>query len=901
MTSNKINILILKNRYFLLKSLILLLIILFANNIFAQNDSIFNDTSLVYKKDTTLINDSIYQQNDKIISLDELIRKNDSTSSDTIKKETNISPDAITDVIDYSSKDSMLFSMLDKKMYLYGVGELSSEDMKLNSAFVEISTDENYLFSKSVEDSSKTIKPLLTQGKEKFTVKSIKYNFKSKKALILDAKMTQDQGFHLHTTVGKKQTNGELHIKNGKFTTCDLDHPRFYIRLTKAKKIPDKHVISGPMYFVIADIPLYIIGLPFGLLPNPKKNTSGVLIPEYGEDVNRGFYLRRGGYYWAINEKLNATLTGEVYSKGSWGLTLNSEFKERYKYSGRMNLTYSKHKTGEEVLPNSVAINTFWIKSSYREDPKRHPNSNFNISIDYGSSKHTNLNAKNINQNANSQKSSNIAYSWSKPGSIFNFSANMGINLNTKTQLLNLNLPTLAFNIKKQFPFKNLGTGSNKWYQKIGYSLNVNARNTVTTTDTLFWREQTLYEMKNGLKYSIPINTSFKLFEFVNVSPSINYTGRIYAQYLQEKNIYYLNNDVPVSGITNDTITKINHPFDFSFSLPFSTKLYGIFNINKGRLQAIRHVMSPSISYNYRPDFSTDFWGFYGYNASDSISPYYSHTKGFIFGTPPTGKSGAIGFSLGNNFEMKLKNKNDTIDEPTKIKLLDNLSLSTSYNLAVDSMNLSNIRISGSTRLFNNFSARFGASFDPYIRNENGTRINTFEWTENKRIARFNNATISFSGSLKPNKGSKKGQRNNTSSETSDNIFYYYLNQDIPYTDFNIPWNLSMNYNFVINNNFDITSQKYVPKTTQTASLNGSFSLTENWKITASSRYDFSAKKFISANFSIHRDLHCWEMNFNVIPFGTWKSYTFRINIKSSVLKDLKYEKRKEVNRNSFY
>ncbi len=879
---------------------------MFANVIFAQNNSIVKDTSLVLKKDIVLMNDSLLQKKDTVISFNNLVTNtvNDSISSDTIIKKNNISSDAITEVIDYSSQDSMLFSMFDEKMYLYGVGELKSQDMKLKSSYVEISTDDNYLYSRTVKDSLKVIKPELTQGKEVFTVSSIKYNFKSKKALILDAKMQQDQGFHLHATIGKKQTNGELHIKNGKFTTCDLDHPRFYIRLTKAKKIPDKHVISGPMYFVIADIPLYLIGLPFGLLPNPKTNSSGVLIPEYGEDQNRGFYLRNGGYYRAINDKVNATLTGEIYSKGSWGLNLSSQFKVKYKYSGRLNLTYSKHKTGEEVLPNSVSINTFWIKAAYREDPKRHPNSNFNISIDYGSSKHTNLNAKNINQNANSQKSSNIAYTWSKPGSIFNFSANMGINLNTKTQLLNLNLPTISFNIKKQFPFKNIGTGSNKWYQKIGYSVNVNARNTVTTIDTLFLREQTLYEMKNGLKYSIPINTSFKLFEFINVSPSINYTGRLYAKYLQEKNIYYLKDDVPVRGIVNDTISRISHPFDFSFSIPFSTKLYGIFNINKGRLQAIRHVMSPSISYNYRPDFSTDFWGFYGYNEIDTVSPYYSHTKGFIFGTPPTGKSGAIGFSLGNNFEMKLKNKNDTIDESTKIKLLDNLSLSTSYNLAVDSLNLSNIRISGSTRLFSNFSARFGASFDPYVRDENGVRINTFEWTENKRIARFNNATLSFSGSLKSNKGKNKkggGRSSNVSSQVPDDIFYYYLNQDIPYTDFNIPWNLRLTYNFVVNNNFDRTSKTYVRKTTQTASLNGSFSLTKNWKITASSRYDFSAKKFISANFSVYRDLHCWEMSFNTIPFGTWKSYTFRINIKSSVLKDLKYEKRKEVNRNPFY
>ncbi len=242
--------------------------------------------------------------------------------------------------------------------------------------------------------------------------------------------MQQDQGFHLHATVGKRQTNEELHIKNGKFTTCDLDHPHFYINLTKAKKIPDKHVVSGPMYFVIADIPLYIIGLPFGLLPNPKTNTSGVIIPEYGEDANKGFYLRKGGYYWAFSDKLDATLTGDIYSKGSKGLTFNTNFNQRYKFSGNLNLAYSQHKTGEDTLPNSKKTNTFWAKGSFRQSPKAYPNSNFSVSLNFGTSKHTGLNAENINQNANSQTSSNIAYSWAKPGSIFNFSIKMGFNQN---------------------------------------------------------------------------------------------------------------------------------------------------------------------------------------------------------------------------------------------------------------------------------------------------------------------------------------------------------------------------------------------------------------------------------------------------------------------------------------
>ncbi|MCF6366325.1 MAG: hypothetical protein L3J35_08995 [Bacteroidales bacterium] len=818
----------------------------------------------------------------------------DSISVDSVKTKT-ISSDAIDQVIDYTSADSILFDLAAEKMYLYGIGDLSATDMNLKSAYVEISTDESYLYAKMVEDSSGTTKPILTQDKESFTVKSIKYNFKSKRALVIDTKMDQEQGFHLHADRGKMQSNKEFHIKNGKFTTCDLDHPHYYIRLSKAKKIPDKHVISGPMNFVIADIPLPI-GLPFGLLPNQKQNSSGLIIPEYGEDVARGFYLRNGGYFMAINEKVNASLTGEVYSKGSWGLTLNSDFKVLYKFSGKLNFVYSKHRTGEKELPNSVVRNTFWVKSSYRQDTKANPNSTFSTNLDFGMSGHNDLNAKNISENANTQKSSNISYMWSKPGSVFNFSAKLGFSQNTKTQMTNLNLPTFSFNVKKQFPFKNLGTGSSKWYQKIGYSLNINAKNTVNTVDTLLFTRQTLNRMQNGLQYSVPVSTSFSLFEFINVAPSISYTGRLYAKYLNERNVFVVNNNEIIQEATQDTINKISHPFNFSISVPFSTKLYGTLNINKGRVQAIRHVMSPAISFNYNPDFSREFWGFYGYNSLDSISPYYSHTAGFIYGTPPTGRRGAIGLSIGNNFEMKLKNKNDTIEEATKIKLLDNLSVNTSYNLAVDSLNMAPIRIAGNTKLFGNFSARFAASFEPYAVDSVGKKINVFELVENKRIARFQNASFSVSGSLRTNK-----KKNKSASKTSGFLgnSFYYLNPDIPYTDFNIPWNLSINYDFVFNKTvFDAATQSFIPKTTQTASLNGSFSLTNNWKITASSRYDFSAKKFISANLSVYRDLHCWEMSFNVIPFGSWKSYTFRINIKSSVLKDLKYEKRKEVIRN---
>ncbi len=847
--------------------------------------------------------DTVYQQVVKDVIVDTLSLKSmkndtiqtDSIASDSIKSNI-ISPDAIDQVIDYSSKDSILFSMTEEKMFLYGIGELSATDMNLKSSYVEISTEDSYLFSKSIKDSLSIVKPILKQGEESFTVDSIKYNFKSKRALVLGAKMKQDEGFFLHTEIGKKQTNGEFHIKNGKFTTCNLDHPHYYIRLSKAIKIPDKHIISGPMNFYIADIPLPI-GLPFGLLPNPKSNSSGILIPEYGEDNNRGFFLRNGGYYQVFSDKFDAALTGEVYTKGGWGLTLNTNYRKLYKYSGRLNLSYSKHQNGEKELPNSVTLTTFWARGSYRRDAKANPNSNFSVNLDFGKSEHTALNSKNINEAISTQKSSNISYSWAKPGSILNFSANFGVNQNTKTHSVNLNLPTISLNVKKQFPFKQIGTGGSKWYQKIGFSVNVNAKNSVSTGDSTLFTESTFNKMKNGLKYSIPISTSFKLLEFINVSPTISYTGRLYSKYLIERNILYVDNDELKEGITNDTINKLSHPFNFSFSVPFSTKIYGTFNINKGRFKALRHVMSPSVSYNYRPDFEKEFWGFYGYNPEDKATPYYSHYDKFVYGSPPTGKSGAVSFSLGNTFEMKMKNKNDTIEQDKKIKILESLNINTSYNLAVDSLNLSPIRVSGSTRFFKNFSARFTANFEPYILNEDGKKINTYEFVKNRRLARFTNASISFSGSLKPKKDKDKSNEN-TNIETP---FYYFSNPEIPYADFDIPWNLSLSYNFVLRKKFIKKTQSFETDKTQTANLNGSFSLTENWKITASSRYDFSAKKFVSVNVSVHRDLHCWEMSFNVIPFGSHKSYTFRINIKSSVMKDLKYEKRKNVDKTPFY
>lgn len=873
MIHNKNNTLIANISIFCVKYIFTILFLFIFSYSFSQQDSLLQNDTIknIIVKDTLSINNLTPENN-----------------SDSVKND-KISPDAIDQVIDYSCNDSILFSFIEEKMFLYGSGDISAKDMDLKSSYVEISTKGSYLFSKTVADSSgeNKIKPILKQDDENFSVSSIKYNFRSKRALVKDVKTEMEQGY-LHSNVAKMQTNKEFHIKDGKFTTCDLDHPHFYIELTKAKKIPNKHIISGPMYFVIADIPLYIIGLPFGILPNQKHNSSGLIIPEYGEDQQRGFFLRNGGYFWAINDYLNAAVQGDIYSRGSWGVTVKSNFKKLYKYSGNLEMRYNLIRTGEEILIDSKKTSSFSIVGSFQQDAKANPNGTFTTSLNFG--QNFELDARNINDLTDNTKSSNISYRWSKPGSIFNFNAILRGTQNTKNRSINLLLPDISFNIKRQMPFKGFGIGTHKWYQKIGYTFTLKAKNSLTTGDSTLFQKDVLYKMKNGLQYTLPISTSFTLLNYINVSPSLNFKGRIYSNYIRQNNVLLVEENEIINAIKKDTIYNVTFPFDFNFSFPMSTKVYGIFNINKGRVQAIRHVMSPSLSFNYRPDFSREFWGYYGYNNIDSS--YYSYYKDNIFNGPPSGKSGSISFSLGNNLEMKLKNKNDTVSEFKKIKLLNSLNMGISYNLAADSVNFSNFSITGNTKLLKNFNLNFRADFDPYVRDSAGVKINIFEWTENHRFVRFNTGNLSLSGSLKPTKSKTKDIHSD---------FYYYQYPEIPYADFDIPWNLTVNYNFNIVNKFDVPSQLYVRNLRQTFSLSGNFSLTQNWKITAKTNYDVAARKFSYAQFSVYRDLHCWEMTFNVIPFGTLRSYSFRINIKSNVFKGVEYNKRKEWDKSKLY
>lgn len=838
--------------------------------------------------DTSSLTDVVIKEvsfNDSTISKP-LKNPNDSITNDTIKKSI-VSPDAVDEIIEYACEDSMMFSMTERKMYLYGKGQIKTTDMNLEADYVEINTDENFLFARGAPDSLGNIvgKPIFKEGENKFDAKTIKYNFKTKKGIVKDVITEHSQGY-LHGGVTKIHENKEVHIEDGKYTTCDLDHPHFYLELTKAKVIPQKRIISGPMYFVIADIPLYFIGLPFGLIPSQKKNTSGILIPKYGEEAKRGFFLSNGGYFWAINDNYNTAVTFDIYSKGSWGTNLKLNFKERYKYTGALDFKFSKNRSGEKILPDYTETNTFWISANLSQDSKANPNSTFSGNLNFGSSSHNSYNAIDMDQLSDNTKSSSLSYQFSKPGSIFNFSANANFTQNTSTHSVNLTLPTIAFNMKRIFPFEDLGTGK-KWYQKIGVGMNSSFKNSVTTIDSVFLTSQTFNNMKNGFKYSVPISTSFKLLNYFNVSPSFNYEGRVYTDYIQKREVYTFDrNDSLVTSFTNDTINALRAPFDFSFSLPVTTKVFGVFKFKKGKINAIRHVVTPSVSFNYRPDFSKEVWGYYGQYYPDKPDSLYSYFQAGLFGYPPAGKSGSLGFSLGNNLDMKVKNSKDTTESFNKISLLNNLNFSTSYNIAADSLRWSYFVIRGNTTLLKTINLNFNANFDPYIRDSLNVRVNRYEFTENKKLARIVSGGVSVSGSLNSKKRSE-------SKDIRPETPYFFPNSEISYTAFDVPWDLNITYNFTMTNIFITAAQEYQKNITQTVSLKGNLSLTKNWRVTARSDYDFTAQKFSYSQLSIYRDLHCWEMSLFIIPYGYLKSYNFRINIKSNVFQGIEYKKEK--------
>jgi len=822
------------------------------------------------------------------------------TASSTIKDTTVKAKPPIEDPVQSTAVDSILYSLDNKKVFLYGKAKVNYQNLELTASRIEFDMETKEAFAYGSPDSTGKIdgKPVFKEGAETFNMDSIRYNFDSKKAKIYGVVTKQGEGF-LHSQMTKKMPDNSVNLIGGKYTTCDADHPHFYINLTKAKVIPNKQIITGPAYLVIEDVPLYPIGIPFGFFPNKKGRHSGILIPRYGEENSRGFYLQQGGYYFGMSELFDLALTGSIYSFGGWDLNARSAYKVRYKYSGSFDLSGVKLVVGSKGDSDYMNTGTYSIRWNHSQDPKFKPNSTFSASVNFTTSKYNTYASYNPSAYLNNSISSSIAYSRVFEGTPFSLTLSANHSQNTRDESVTIGFPTFTFNMASIYPFRSKKfSGKPNVFQKIGISYNTSLQNQYTTKEEMLFKGSWQDNMKNGMKHSMPVSTSFSLLKYLNVSPSLQMSEYWYLESIRK------NYNETTKKIEVDTIAGFARALDYSYSAGMSTKLYGTFQFaSNSKVQAIRHLMTPSISFSYKPDFSTSDWGYFR-EVTDSTGKIekYSIFQNGIYGGPSASRSGSVGFSLDNILEMKVRSDKDTTQKTRKIKLLDNFRLSSSYNLLADSMKLAPINFSGRVSLTKEFGLNFGGVINPYSLTDKGTLEDKWQYTKNGSLGRLTNFNTSFSLSFqsKAAEGKGKGDPNNNQgymqSEGGAPIIDAYQQQygdnnqyGMPqgYTNFDVPWNVSLNYNL------NYSKPAFKSTLNQTVNFNGGLSLTPKWKINFSSGWDFKTNQITYTNMGISRDLHCWEMSFNWIPMGPRQSYSFRINVKSGVLRDLKYDKRK--------
>lgn len=829
------------------------------------------------------------------------IKQTDSTAVDTLSS--NKSSQAIKSKVDAKARDSIMFDLTEQKIYLFNQADLKYEQIQLEAAYVEIDFNKSIAFAKGMKDSTGKVvdDPVFTEKGQSYKSETMKYNYDTKKGLIYKV-FTEDGDGYLHGETIKKMENDEINIKSGSYTTCNLeDHPHFEFKFYKSKVIPGKKIITGPAYLTIEGVPTPLF-IPFGLFPNEKGQRSGIVIPTYGESSNRGFYFENGGYYWAVNDYLDLKLVGDIYTRGSWAVKPSMRYRKRYKYTGNVNLTYAINKVGQKGSSDYRESKDFAIRWNHSQDPKARPNSKFSANVNIVSSQYNVFNPSSTQDYLSNTFQSSVAYQTNFKQKYF-LTVNASHSQNTKTKIVNLTLPEVTFSVNRFYPFrKKERVGKQKWYENISMNYTMNAKNTTSTPDSMLFKPGFINEFKNGIKHSLPVSSSVKVLKHFNLTNSINITDRMYFESYRKywSNDTLLNgNDTTIGYIATDTLRNFNNIVDFSFSSSLTTKLYGMVAFKKGPVRAIRHVLTPSVSFSYRPDFGNEKWGYYDYyydqDLNDSIQ--YSLYEGAIYGQPPSGKSGSLNFSLSNNLEIKVPSKKDTITGMKKIKLIDNFTISASYNLAKDSLRWSKVKMSGRTRLFKGFDITYSSSWDPYVLDSSGTKnLNKFEWKVNKRFLRLDNTTWNIG--LRFNLTSeqfKKKDKNQTDAGTEAEMQQIEQNPE-DYIDWSIPWSLNINYNlrYTADNEYINFIRQREDNLVQTLSFFGDISITKKWKIGFRSGYDFEQGKLSYTSVNIYRDLHCWEMRFNWIPMGPRKSWNFTINVKSSILQDLKLTKKKD-------
>lgn len=832
--------------------------------------------------------DSLLPSSKEIIVIDTL-------ASDTLKQDSVPAEKVMfEDIITYKADDSVKFSIDGKKMYLYKNAFVKYVATELTADYIELDMEHNIAYASGLPDTAGNIvgKPKFKDGGTEFESLDLKYNFKTGKGFVKEVIMQQGDGY-IQGKLTKRMSDSIYCVKNGLYTTCDQhDHPHFYIRMSKAKMIKDKKVVSGFANLVIEDVPLPLF-IPFGFFPITKKGTSGILMPTYGEEKMRGFNLRDGGYYWAISQYIDLSVIGTIYTNGSWGLGLQSNYRKKYKYTGAFSFNTSKNFYSEKGLPDYSESSDWSLRWTHSQDAKANPYSTFSASVDLSSANNNYYNATNINDIANQRKQSSISWSKKWPDSPFNLTAGFTHNQNSRDSSISLTLPNLNFRVSQIYPFRRKErVGQLKWYENIGFTYNAELRNSIQTKESELLSSSLAKDWQNGFKHSIPLSTSFNLAKDLSLSPSFTYNGVAYLSSIRKRD-WVVDSNYSAGGYNPiDTIYGLHyaHNYNATASLSYNPTIYGMYQFKNpnSKIFAIRHVIRPSASASYTPKIGvprSKYWK--TYTDAQGNNQEYSIFDNKIYSTPSgADESGSLSLSLDNNVEMKVRNDKDTTgkEEYKKIKLLESFRISTNYDFFADSMNWSMIQLSARTKVFNNkVNINLTGTLDPYAINANAQRYNKY----NGGIGRLTRVSASSGIQFSSDNGKNKEKKNDALNGNYEQ-----------YMDFDVPWSISLDYTFSYSKNYtpNRTPGATKPLSNKTISqmvrVNGDFSLTPKLKIGYSTGYDFQQKEITATSFNVTRDLHCWEMTFSCIPFGTHQSYNFQINVRSSLLQDLKLTKR---------
>ncbi len=842
---------------------------------------------------------------------------NDSLAGDTLAGEKAISgthkKSALEDEVTYSADDSMRVDVVMQKLYLYGNAQVNYQNIELKAYYIILDMANEEVFAKGWPDTLGNIvgKPDFKQGSQNFQSDSMRYNFNTKSGIIYHIVTHEGEGY-LHSEKTKRHPDEHIHIQNGKYTTCDAEHPHFYLALTKGIVIPDDKIITGPAYMVVEDVPIRFFAIPFGFFPNTTDRASGIRIPTYGEEKTRGFFLRDFGWYQILGDYADLLILGDVYSNGSWAERNTLSYKWRYHFNGSFSFNYAY--TYNKTKPEIAGSKDYALRWTHRQDPKANPTQNFSASVNFTSREYDQNYSYTSNQRLQSTTSSSVSYTKRWPSTPFNLSLSANANQNRQTGTVDLNVPTGSFNMSSIYPFRNNeGTGKYKWYENISLTYSSNFKNQLNTYNNVLFQRETWDSLKNGFQHSIPLAVNFKLGKLITITPSMSYQGVLYTHHIQ------IDNHVEYDSITGkyvENVTeykglKYEQAINPNIGVSFTPKLYGMFVSKRedSYVEAVRHVISPSASFGFTPDMNKinnvnyyDTLYYYNTEKNDTdVYRVYNWYEDELYRPPSSnGRSGSIRLSLNNNLEMKVRPKNDTTGESKKVVLLDNLNFSTSYNPFKDSIRWEDVSMVTGTKLFNNkLDIRLNGRFNPYSLDSTGRKIDEFYIQQHKgKILRFVSLSVTTSFSLRSGQGSKEASDETENEVQDQDIIYddYYLEGDashIPgrsagtYVDFEIPWSLNFNHSYSITK-----TNTGKPNISHTINMSGDINLTSRWKIGGQMNYDLEQKKISYTTLSIFRDLHCWEMRFSVVPFGRYSSYSFTIQAKGSLLGDLKYEKK---------